>query len=74
VRKARRIIAMIIPASAWAYWLSRISWMPIALLALFAAMVALVSFLVLPAVWSSKAYRRNAAYRLVQLILQSHRQ
>lgn len=47
--------------------------MPIALFALLAAMVALVSFLVLPAVWSGKAYRRNAAYRLVQLILQSRR-
>lgn len=73
MHKARRIIATIIPASAWAYWLSHTSWMPIALFALLAAMVALVSFLVLPAVWSGKAYRRNAAYRLVQLILQSRR-
>jgi hypothetical protein len=43
--------------------------MPIACLVLFASIVALVAFLVLPAVWSGKAYRRNAAYRLVQLIL-----
>ena len=73
VHNSRRIIATAIPASAWAYWLSHISWMPVASLVLFASIVALVGFLVLPVVWSGKAYRRNAAYRLVQLILRLRR-
>jgi hypothetical protein len=73
VPNARRIIITIIPASAWAYWLCHTWWIPIAFLILLTAVATVASLLVLPAVWSGKAYRRNAAYRLAELILRSRR-
>jgi hypothetical protein len=73
VPKTRRIIATVIPASAWTYWLSHAWWIPIALIALLAAAAIVASLLVLPAVWSGKPYRRNAAYRLAELIFRSQR-
>ena len=71
--KTRRIVATVIPASAWAYWLSRAWWMPVALVVLLAAVAIVASLLLLPAVWSGKPYRRNAAYRLAELIFRSRR-
>lgn len=71
--KTRRIIATIIPASAWTCWLSGAWWMPIALVALLALVAIVASLLVLPAVWSGKPDRRDAAYRLAELVFRSRR-
>lgn len=38
-----------------------------------AAMIGFLALLLLPAVWSGKKYRRDAAYGLVKLIIQSRR-
>ncbi len=73
MRSPRRLAAITIPASAGVYLTSSDPWL--ALLAyIFVVMAATAAaVLLLPAVWSRKKYRRDAAYGLAKLIIESRK-
>jgi uncharacterized membrane protein len=73
VRSPRRFAVMTIPASAVSYLMVSSPQLAVLIYILLATAVFSAALLALPAVWSRKKYRRDAAYGLVKLILGSRK-
>ena len=73
MRSTRRLAAIIAPASAGAYMILRNPWGEFITFIFLAAIAVAFALLLLPAVWSRKKDRRDAAYGLIKLLIGSCR-
>jgi uncharacterized membrane protein len=73
VRSPRRLAAITIPASAGTYLTSAHPQLALLLYTFLVLAGIAAAALLLPAIWSRKAYRRDAAYGLVKLIIESRK-
>lgn len=69
----RRFAVTTIPASAVSYLIINDPWIAILVYILLAVIAITVALLILPAVWSRKKCRRDAAHGLVELIIGSRK-
>jgi cell division protein FtsW (lipid II flippase) len=72
MRRPRRLGAVTVPTAA-AYLISGAPWAPIIICILLIITAMTFASLLLAATWSCKEYRRESAYGLVKLIIESRR-
>jgi hypothetical protein len=73
VRSPGHLVIITIPASAGVYLILAHAWVTLMGCIFLAVTATVLALLLLPVVWSRKQCRRDAAYDLVKLIIESHR-